>query len=109
MLEEPFWLGLMTIAVVMVLIGVVWCIKRHFAEKIDRFMSEELERGKLVEPALLEWPRGGRPPMQRLSLETNTTSRPASPQHNSKVSAMKIAVQFQNDFFNLFHHFGEAT
>ena len=47
MLEEPFWLGLMTIAAVLVIIGLVWCVKRHFAEKLERFMVEELERGKL--------------------------------------------------------------
>ncbi len=47
MLEEPFWLGLITIAVVLVAIGLVWCIKRYFAEKIERFVTEELERGKL--------------------------------------------------------------
>lgn len=81
MLEEPFWLGLMTISIVLIIILIVWCVKRHFAEKIDRFVTEELERGKLVEPALLDWNRGkhGSTSGQRLSIEVSGTSRPASP------------------------------
>jgi len=88
MLEEPFWLGLMTIAIVMVLIGIVWCIKRHFADKIDRFVTEELERGKLVEPAVLDWTHNAmRNRGQRLSVEINASnnSRPVSPQNGGNV------------------------
>ncbi|XP_050733493.1 uncharacterized protein LOC127007035 isoform X3 [Eriocheir sinensis] len=44
--EEPFWLGLMTVAVVMGCIGVIFCIKKHFAEKIEKFFAEEIERSK---------------------------------------------------------------
>jgi hypothetical protein len=61
MFEEPFWLGLMTMAVVLVIIGFVWCIKRHFAEKLERFVTEELERGKLVNDhgsPMGDWRRG---------------------------------------------------
>lgn len=85
MLEEPFWLGLMTIAVVLVVIGLVWCAKRHFAEKFDRFVSEELERGKLVEPAaaaMLDWSHRGHrfsTSHHRLSMEAASSSRPVSP------------------------------
>lgn len=79
MLEEPFWLGLMTIAIVLLVIAIVWCAKRHFAEKFDRFVNEELERGKFVEPPLMDWSHG-RQAGHRLSiLEPNTTSRPLSP------------------------------
>ncbi|KAK7072579.1 hypothetical protein SK128_010113 [Halocaridina rubra] len=46
MFEEPFWLGLMTVAIVMACIGVVFCIKKHFAEKIEKFFAEEIERSK---------------------------------------------------------------
>ena len=46
MFEEPFWLGLMTVGVVMACIGVAFCIKKHFAEKIEKFFAEEIERSK---------------------------------------------------------------
>lgn len=85
MLEEPFWLGLMTIAIVLIIIAFVWCAKRHFAEKFERFVSEELERGKLVEPAMLDWTRG-RHLCHQLSLDTTTISRPVSPQTCLNVS-----------------------
>ena len=55
MLEEPFWLGLMTIAIVLIVIAFVWCAKRHFAEKFERFVSEELERGKSGEIEIKSW------------------------------------------------------
>ena len=47
--EEPFWLGLMTVAVVMGCIGVIFCIKKHFADKIEKFFAEEIERSKYGE------------------------------------------------------------
>ena len=46
MIEEPFWLGMITVAVVMGCIGVVFCIKKHFAEKIEKFFAEEIEKSK---------------------------------------------------------------
>ncbi|XP_069952951.1 uncharacterized protein [Cherax quadricarinatus] len=46
MFEEPFWLGLMTVAIVMGCIGIIFCIKKHFAEKIEKFFAEEIERSK---------------------------------------------------------------
>lgn len=89
MLEEPFWLGLMTIAIVLIIIAIVWCAKRHFAEKFDRFVSEELERGKLVEPALLDWSRG-RHNCHQINMEANAISRPASPQTGLSVSSENV-------------------
>lgn len=91
MLEEPFWLGLMTIAVVLIIIAIVWCAKRHFAEKFERFVSEELERGKLVEPAMLDWSRG-RHLCHRLSMEANAISRPVSPQTSLNVSCQYLIL-----------------
>lgn len=84
MLEEPFWLGLMTIATVLIIIAIVWCARRHFAEKFERFVSEELERGKLVEPAMLDWTRGRH--CHRSSVEASAASRPISPQTCLNVS-----------------------
>ncbi|XP_043222128.1 uncharacterized protein LOC122381705 [Amphibalanus amphitrite] len=46
MIEEPFWLGLITVTVVMVGIGIIWCIKKHFAERIEQFFAEEIEKSK---------------------------------------------------------------
>ncbi|CAL8100723.1 unnamed protein product [Orchesella dallaii] len=46
MLEEPFWLGLITVFVVMGVIGLIWCLKRHFPEKLEKFLSEDLERNR---------------------------------------------------------------
>ncbi|KAK3869681.1 hypothetical protein Pcinc_025025 [Petrolisthes cinctipes] len=52
MLEEPFWLGLITVAVVMGCIGIIFCIKKHFAEKIEKFFAEEIERSKYDMPSI---------------------------------------------------------
>lgn len=46
MFQEPFWLGLMTVSVVMGVIGLVWCAKRHFPEKIEKLLAEESERNR---------------------------------------------------------------
>lgn len=46
MLHEPFWLGLMTVFVVMGVIGLVWCAKRHFPEKIEKLLAEEDSRNR---------------------------------------------------------------
>ena len=47
MLEEPFWLGLITVSVVMSIIGVAYCIKKKFADKFERLLAEEIERSKI--------------------------------------------------------------
>lgn len=46
MLQEPFWLGLITVFVVLAFIGLVWCAKRHFPEKIEKLLAEEAERNR---------------------------------------------------------------
>ncbi|GAB6033700.1 hypothetical protein CHUAL_000018 [Chamberlinius hualienensis] len=46
MLEEPFWLGLITVFSVLTFLGCVWCIKRKFADKIERFLTEELDKNQ---------------------------------------------------------------
>lgn len=46
MLEEPFWLGLITVFSVLLVILLVYCIKRKFADKIEKFLAEEIERSK---------------------------------------------------------------
>ena len=49
MIEEPFWLGLITVAVVMGIIGIAFCIKKQFADKIEKFFAEEIEKSKYGE------------------------------------------------------------
>lgn len=46
MLEEPFWLGLLTVFVVLSIIGLVWCARRHFPEKLEKLLAEEAERNR---------------------------------------------------------------
>lgn len=46
MLQEPFWLGLLTVFVVMGILGIIWCAKRHVPEKIEKILSEEAERSR---------------------------------------------------------------
>lgn len=46
MLHEPFWLGLMTVTIVMGVIGLVWCAKRHFPEKIEKLLAEDEDRNR---------------------------------------------------------------
>nr|CAD7575128.1 unnamed protein product [Timema californicum] len=46
MLQEPFWLGLITVTVVLGIIGLVWCAKRHFPEKLEKLLAEEADRNR---------------------------------------------------------------
>jgi hypothetical protein len=46
MLHEPFWLGLITVMIVLVCIGLVWCAKRHFPEKLEKLLAEEADRSR---------------------------------------------------------------
>ncbi|XP_055586798.1 uncharacterized protein LOC129739391 isoform X3 [Uranotaenia lowii] len=48
MLQEPFWLGLITVFVVLAVIGLVWCAKRHFPEKIEKLLADETHRNRPV-------------------------------------------------------------
>ncbi|XP_067130878.1 uncharacterized protein [Centruroides vittatus] len=61
MLEEPFWLGLITVSVVLLVILCIYCIKRKFADKIEKFLAEEIERSK----------NHSSPPTTRYSLSSN--------------------------------------
>uniref|UniRef100_T1HF05 EGF-like domain-containing protein n=1 Tax=Rhodnius prolixus TaxID=13249 RepID=T1HF05_RHOPR len=46
MLHEPFWLGLITVTVVLAVLGLFWCAKRHFPEKLEKLLAEENDRGR---------------------------------------------------------------
>lgn len=46
MLQEPFWLGLITVTVVLGILGLFWCAKRHFPEKLEKLLAEENDRNR---------------------------------------------------------------
>ncbi|CAH0385765.1 unnamed protein product [Bemisia tabaci] len=46
MLQEPFWLGLITVFVVMGIIGTFWCCRRHLPEKLEKLLAEEADRNR---------------------------------------------------------------
>ncbi|XP_074602052.1 uncharacterized protein LOC141855792 [Brevipalpus obovatus] len=48
MLEEPFWLGLITVAIVLAIISLVYLLKKKFAERIEKFFEEEIEKSKTL-------------------------------------------------------------
>ena len=52
MLEEPFWLGLITVTIVLILIGICYLLKKHLPEKLEKFIGDDIETGKLVEKSL---------------------------------------------------------
>ena len=58
MLQEPFWLGLITVFVVLAVIGLVWCAKRHFPEKIEKLLADEAHRNRRKFHLPLETLRG---------------------------------------------------
>ena len=39
MLEEPFWLGLIAVTVVMSIIGVCYLFKKHLPDKFDKMLN----------------------------------------------------------------------
>lgn len=43
MVREPFWLGLITVLVVMIIIGVGYLVKKHLPEKIEKLLRTDLE------------------------------------------------------------------
>ena len=49
MLEEPFWLGLITVTIVLLLIACCWLLKKHLPERLEKFLYDELGKGQLVE------------------------------------------------------------
>uniref|UniRef100_A0A336N357 CSON009597 protein n=1 Tax=Culicoides sonorensis TaxID=179676 RepID=A0A336N357_CULSO len=76
MLQEPFWLGLITVFVVLGVIGLFWCAKRHFPEKIEKLIAEESERNRPTHgyhnhPSLREQ-------LHLTSLTMNAANQPAS-------------------------------
>ena len=48
MLREPFWLGLLTVFVVMIMIGIGYQMKKHLPEKIGKLFGTGNEEGRLL-------------------------------------------------------------
>ena len=50
MLEEPFWLGLITVVIVLIIIGICYLLKKHLPDRIEKFLidADNIESGKLV-------------------------------------------------------------
>ena len=46
MVDEPFWLGLIAILVVLFFITLVYLLKKKFSDRIERFFAQEIERSK---------------------------------------------------------------
>lgn len=46
MVDEPFWLGLAAILVVLFFITLVYLLKKKFSDRIERFFAQEIERSK---------------------------------------------------------------
>ena len=48
MLREPFWFGLLTVFVVMIMIGIGYQMKKHLPDKIVRIFGTGNEEGRLL-------------------------------------------------------------
>ena len=48
MLEEPFWLGLITVVIVLIIIGICYLLKKHLPDRIEKFLldADNMEAGK---------------------------------------------------------------
>ena len=45
MLREPFWLGLLTVFIVMIMIGIGYLLRKHLPEKIEKLLGTDTEAG----------------------------------------------------------------
>ena len=45
MLREPFWLGLLTVFVVMMMIGIGYLLRKHLPEKLEKLLRTDHEGG----------------------------------------------------------------
>lgn len=75
MVKEPFWLGLITVGTVLLIILMVYCVKRKFADKIEKFLADEIERSKNSESNCpphsesLSWEQSSYPVLSKVELE----------------------------------------
>lgn len=43
MIEEPFWLGLLTVLIVLLIIGLCWFLKKHLPDRLDKILVDDME------------------------------------------------------------------
>ncbi|XP_059098471.1 mucin-2-like [Tigriopus californicus] len=43
MIEEPFWLGLLTVLIVLLIIGICWFLKKHLPERLEKILVDDME------------------------------------------------------------------
>ena len=57
MLEEPFWLGLIAVTVVMSVIGICYLFKKHLPDKFDKILgtSSDLTKNANAEGQIGKW------------------------------------------------------
>lgn len=75
MVKEPFWLGLITVGTVLLIILMVYCVKRKFADKIEKFLADEIERSKNSESPRMQ---GSGREVQSLEMDSVIEECPAS-------------------------------
>ena len=46
MLEEPFWLGLITVTIVLIILGIGWFVKKHLPERLEKFFQGDADDTK---------------------------------------------------------------
>lgn len=49
MMREPFWLGLLTVFLVMILVSIGYLLRQHLPEKMGKFLRGEQDAGSLEE------------------------------------------------------------
>ena len=49
MMKEPFWLGLLTVFLVMMLISLGYLLRKHLPDKMGKFLQNDQDTGSLEE------------------------------------------------------------
>ena len=49
MMKEPFWLGLLTVFLVMMLISLGYFLRKHLPDKMGKFLQNDQDTGSLEE------------------------------------------------------------
>ncbi|CAG7720057.1 unnamed protein product [Allacma fusca] len=116
MLKEPFWLGMITVTVVLAVIGLVWCLKRHFPEKLDKLLNDDLDRNRGIswgsgggisvrEPVPGTSQQSSSPPTSRSFLGRFGIRKPSLLSLSSATSAVSVTAssphQYENRTFSL--------
>jgi hypothetical protein len=105
MFQEPFWLGLITVFVVLGVIGLVWCAKRHFPEKIEKLLQEEADRNRC------KWNAFGKQP-RKIIIQLSFLNKAAHLRHHHHISLreqLQVAGASNNPIMQGSNSVGNAT